>query len=250
MSDPNDDSIPVLHEVLVPGHAAPAQPASSGTAQPDAPREPEFRAQPVLRPQQEPAVVPEPAAIAPEPAAVAPKPAAVAPESAAFAPEPVHGPDDAVHAAEEAAHALQPADPHHPKKRSRAHHGAAARHPHGGVDAPSAGVFDRLEPATPFEAGATVPPDIVHDVHEGVAPAQPGLDAGAIAESLRGRFAGFLTGEGRAIIESHSRAALQEHTTWLVNQITREVALTLESEMTGWVREAVEAEIARRSGHA
>ncbi|WP_425262298.1 DUF2486 family protein [Paraburkholderia ginsengiterrae] len=80
--------------------------------------------------------------------------------------------------------------------------------------------------------------------------AHPGLDAEVIAENLRGRFAGFLTGEGRAIIEAHSRAALQEHTTWLVNQITREVALTLESEMTGWVREAVEAEIARRSGHA
>ncbi|WP_425262297.1 hypothetical protein [Paraburkholderia ginsengiterrae] len=144
MSDPNDDSIPVLHEVLVPGHAVPSQPASSGTAQPDAPREPEFRTEPVLTPQQEPAVAPEPAAVA---------------------PEPEHGPDDAAHAAEEAAHASQPADPHHPKKRSRAHHGAAARHPHGGVDAPSAGVFDRLEPATPFEAGATVPPDIVHDVH-------------------------------------------------------------------------------------
>ncbi|HEX7908514.1 MAG TPA: DUF2486 family protein [Paraburkholderia sp.] len=222
MSDPNDDSIPVLHEVLVPGHAVPAQPASSDSTQPDVPREPGFRTEPSLTPQQEPAQQP---AVAAEPA---------------VAPEPVHAP-------EETAHAPHPADPHHPKKRSRAHHAAEPRHAHGGAHAPSAGVFDRVEPAAPLEAGAIVPPDIVH---ESAVQVQASFDADVIAERLRGRFAGFLTGEGRGIIEAHSRAALQEHTTWLVNQITREVALTLESEMTGWVREAVEAEIARRSGHS
>jgi hypothetical protein len=43
---------------------------------------------------------------------------------------------------------------------------------------------------------------------------------------------------------------VQEHTARLVDQITREVVSTLENEMPGWVREAVEAEIARRSGSA
>jgi hypothetical protein len=224
VSDPNDDSIPTLHEVLVRGHAVPAQPASSGAAQPDAPREPGFRAEPVLKPEPE----------------QRPEPPAQPQQEPAVAAEPAHAP-------EEAAHEPHAADSHHPKKRSRAHHGVVARHGHGSADTPSAGVFDRAEPATPLEAGTIVPPDIVH---EGTTQALPGLDAEVIAERLRGRFAGFLTGEGRGIIEAHSRAALQEHTTWLVNQITREVALTLESEMTGWVREAVEAEIARRSDHA
>jgi hypothetical protein len=107
-------------------------------------------------------------------------------------------------------------------------------------------VFDRTEPAAPLEAGTIVPPDIAHEAAV-AAPPQQDLDADVIAERLRGRFAGFLTGEGRGIIEARCRDALQEHTTLLVSQITREVALTLETEMTGWVREAVEEEIARRA---
>jgi hypothetical protein len=39
---------------------------------------------------------------------------------------------------------------------------------------------------------------------------------------------------------------LQEHSTWLVSQITREVALALETELTQWVREAVADELERR----
>jgi len=73
------------------------------------------------------------------------------------------------------------------------------------------------------------------------------LDADVLADRLRGRFASYLTGEGRAAIEARCRDALQDHTTWLVNQITREVAMALETEITGWVREAVEDELARRS---
>ena len=61
-----------------------------------------------------------------------------------------------------------------------------------------AGVFDRTEPAAPLEAGATVPPDIARDT-ETSALLQADLDADAIAERLRRRFAGFLTGEGRGI---------------------------------------------------
>ncbi|WP_144108484.1 DUF2486 family protein [Paraburkholderia sp. BCC1886] len=137
-------------------------------------------------------------------------------------------------------------------------HGNPAQAPralHDGEAAPSsapasasAGVFDRTEPVAPIEAGASVPPDIARDPGVQSQPQpQSQLDASAIAERLRGRFAGFLTGEGRGIVEARCRDALQDHTAWLVSQITREVALALETEMTGWVREAVEEEIARRS---
>jgi hypothetical protein len=212
VSDPNDDSIPVLHEILVPGHPAGTRPSSSGAAvtQPsheaDVPREPSFKAGPVLAPhpvhEDEPARAPEPA----------------------LAAQPVLTPE----------HTLAP-----PPVLST----------HDEPASLSAGVFDRAEPATPIEAGTIVPPDLIHDAHE--TPTPPPLDADLIAERLRGRFAGFLTGEGRGIVEARCREALQEHSTWLVGQITREVALTLETEMAGWVKEAVEQalkeETARRS---
>ena len=71
-------------------------------------------------------------------------------------------------------------------------------------------------------------------------------DADVIADRLRGRFTHFLTGDGRALIEERCRESLQEHSTWLVSQITREVALALETELTQWVREAVTDELERR----
>ncbi|CAB3790890.1 hypothetical protein LMG28614_03188 [Paraburkholderia ultramafica] len=276
MSDPNDNSIPVLHEILVPGHAAQARQEAGGAAapatrpapEPEMPREPSFKAEPVLAPQpahaDEPSLPPEPVlapqpvlapeqtlapepVLAPEPAqahkpTVAPEPA-LAPE-AAHAAEPTHAAEPKLGPEPEPLHAAEHA---HPKKRSRLHHGAEARHAHDHAQV-LAGVFDRAEPAAPLEAGAIVPPDIARET-EAAALSQADLDADVIAERLRGRFAGFLTGEGRGIIEARCRDALQEHTTLLVSQITREVALTLETEMTGWVREAVEEEIARRSGH-
>ena len=119
--------------------------------------------------------------------------------------------------------------------------------------------FDLPEPPAPFElAEAPELPPFEPDssFHFGRVPAETpvvpvhSLDADVLAERLRGRFASYLTGEGRSVIEARCRDALQDHTTWLVNQITREVALALETEMTGWVREAVEEEITRRStGH-
>ena len=254
MSDPNDNSIPVLHDILVPGHAAEARqtsndaaaPATQPATEPELPQEPGFKAEPVLAPQ--PAHVHEPTP-PPEPAP--------SPEQR-LSPQPVRGREPAVvpepASAPATAHATEPApaaEPHgvehpHPKKRSRLHHGAEARHAHDDAYA-SAGVFDRAEPAAPLEVGTIVPPDLAHET---AAPSQPDLDADAIAERLRGRFAGFLAGGGRDIIEARCRDALQEHGSRLVSQITREVALTLETEMTGWVREAVEEEIARRSGRA
>ncbi|MFM0499292.1 DUF2486 family protein [Paraburkholderia caffeinilytica] len=228
MSDPNDSSIPVLHEILVPGNPAQARqaPATQPVSDPERAQEPVFAAEPRHEP--EPVLAPE-SLHAPE--------TLHAREEPTLAPEPMHVPEQA-----------HPAEAAHPKKRARAHHHAADhRHGHEPAFAPSAGVFDRAEPHAPIEAGAIVPPDTTH---EALVQPQPNLDADVIAERLRGRFAGFLTGEGRGIIEARCREALQDHTSWLVNQITREVALALETELTGWVREAVDQEIARRSGGA
>ncbi|MFM0084005.1 MULTISPECIES: DUF2486 family protein [Paraburkholderia] len=229
MSDPNDSSIPVLNEILVPGNPAQVRHAEGGAAAP--------ATQPVsdLETAQEPVLTPEPRH---EPEPVLAPETMQAPKEPTLAPEPAH--------VSEQAH---PAEHAHPKKRSRAHHTSDHRHghEHEPAFAPSAGVFDRAEPHAPIEAGTIVPPDIAH---EALAQPQPNLDADVIAERLRGRFAGFLTGEGRGIIEARCRDALQDHTSWLVNQITREVALALETELTGWVREAVDQEIARRSGSA
>lgn len=75
----------------------------------------------------------------------------------------------------------------------------------------------------------------------------PGLDADALVERLRGRCLTWLGGEGRTVVEARCRAALQEHSNWLVGQITREVGLALETELAGWVRDAIRDEAASRS---
>lgn len=110
--------------------------------------------------------------------------------------------------------------------------------------------FETPEPPAPFELPEAPelfePNSAFHFTRTSTSPVQS-LNADVLAERLRGRFASYLTGEGREVIESRCRDALQDHTTWLVSQITREVALALETEMTGWVREAVDEEMARRS---
>jgi hypothetical protein len=238
VSDPNDDSIPVLREVLVQGHSAQARQAPGDAAERDGPREPSFKTEPVLAPQ--PVLTPEQVRAA-EPV---------------LAAEPLHAAEPAVATQppvpQDVGRVPQPAHPadhhHHAKKRSRAHHAVEARHPHDDVQAPSAGVFDRAEPITPLEAGSTVPPDIAR---ESVDEPPLGLDADVIAERLRRRVTGFLAGDGRSVIEARCRETVQAHTGSIIDQVTREVAQTLESEMTRWVREAVVEELARRaSGNA
>ncbi|MGF6465768.1 DUF2486 family protein [Paraburkholderia youngii] len=271
MSDPNDNSIPILNEVIVPGRAretreasadgaAPApqgaKPATPAAAQPAA-REPGLRTEPAFappaaHPAAPPAAHPVEPTLAPEPV-LAPQPVPT-PEQLS-SPEPVLAPQPA----QTELHQPHVADHTHARKQVRPHHGIHARHGHEELheglheglheDVPevSPGVFDRTEPFIPLEAGATVPPDLDHEGAHEAAPAQPPLDADALAERLHGRFQRFLTGEGHGIIEARCRDAVQQHTSLLVSQITREVAQTLEAEMTGWVREAVEEEIARRS---
>ncbi|WP_246174010.1 DUF2486 family protein [Paraburkholderia hayleyella] len=72
------------------------------------------------------------------------------------------------------------------------------------------------------------------------------LNADLLAERLQGRCMSYLTGEGREAVEARCRDLLQDQTQWLVNQITREVALSLETKMAEWVREAVHEELAVR----
>ncbi|HTH58671.1 MAG TPA: DUF2486 family protein [Paraburkholderia sp.] len=71
-------------------------------------------------------------------------------------------------------------------------------------------------------------------------------DADALVERLRGRCMTWLADEGRSVVEARCRAALQEHSNWLVGQITREVGLALETELAGWVRDAMRDEAASR----
>ena len=110
--------------------------------------------------------------------------------------------------------------------------------------------FETPEPPAPFELPEAPEPfepnSAFHFARASTSPVQS-LDADVLAERLRGRFASYLTGEGREVIEARCRDALQDHTTWLVSQITREVALALETEMTNWVREAVDEEMSRRT---
>ncbi|AJX33561.1 DUF2486 family protein [Burkholderia oklahomensis] len=73
------------------------------------------------------------------------------------------------------------------------------------------------------------------------------LEARQIAARLKSRLTHYLTGEGRGLIEARCRDALQDHAGWLVSQITREVALALETEVAGWVTEEVGAALARRN---
>jgi hypothetical protein len=100
----------------------------------------------------------------------------------------------------------------------------------------------RAAPHAPEPVLAFVPPVVGSAESAGTAEHQ----ADVIADRLRGRFTHFLTGDGRTLIEERCRESLQEHSNWLVSQITREVALALETELTEWVREAVVEELGRK----
>lgn len=72
-------------------------------------------------------------------------------------------------------------------------------------------------------------------------------DVEFIAERLRARFSTYLRRDARGVIEAHCRDAIEEHTNWLVRQVTREVVSALEQEVAGWVRDAVREELARHA---
>ncbi|CAD6561075.1 DUF2486 family protein [Paraburkholderia sabiae] len=136
-------------------------------------------------------------------------------------------------------HALQP-------EESAAQHAPEASH------APAREPAQFVPGEAEFTSGSTAeryvaPPDLsstsTQPEHAGAPAVNSDYDADVLAERLRGRFATYLKGDGRNLIEARCRDAFQDHTTWLVNQITREVALALETEMLSWVREAIREEL-------
>jgi len=74
-------------------------------------------------------------------------------------------------------------------------------------------------------------------------------DVEFIAERLRGRFSSYLREDARRVVEARCRDAVEEHTNWLVRQVTREVVSALEAEVAGWVRDAVREELARHTSN-
>ncbi|WP_206953607.1 DUF2486 family protein [Trinickia acidisoli] len=98
-------------------------------------------------------------------------------------------------------------------------------------------------PAEPQVDVATVPAE-----QPGARPAVfDARDVEFIAERLRARFSSYLRQDARGVIEARCRDAVEEHTNWLVRQVTREVVSALEAEVAGWVRDAVSEELARHT---
>ncbi|WP_175690331.1 DUF2486 family protein [Burkholderia anthina] len=231
MTQADSSSIPTLTDVLVPGKPVPARSSAA-----DAPSPHDATAIPVLTD----VVAPDRAADAPG----APQHAETDPESVVVerVPTPyvpaveLPGDSDAPAepgaaervVAEESAAMQTPLRSALAADDSQQHDLAAMPHePAGHTDAAA-------QPEAPDAAAALTAEDAQH-----------------IAERLRNRLTNYLTGEGREAIEARCRDALHDHTAWLVGQITREVALALETEVMDWVRDAVDDEIARRrAGHS
>ncbi|WP_175890865.1 DUF2486 family protein [Burkholderia cepacia] len=256
MTEADSSSIPTLTDVLVPGKPVPAR----GLA-PDAAQPPAGAAIPVLTD-----------VVAPRTAGAAPAdsmPDALAPDSVVVEPVPTpHVPvvelpgDEAVETATVAAAALGETDA--PAEPGAAEHVVAEDSAAMSAPLRSSLADDDVLP----HAFAAVAREAVGHAREAHMPeavtaaaatqqdaqAVAGLtpeDAQHIAERLRNRLTNYLTGDGRDAIEARCRDALHEHSAWLVGQITREVALALETEVMDWVRDAVDEEIARRrAGHA
>ncbi|BAN22392.1 DUF2486 family protein [Caballeronia insecticola] len=107
---------------------------------------------------------------------------------------------------------------------------------------------ETFDPSIPVLTDVVVPGKPEYARAPSVDEAAIEYDAELLAERLRGRFTGFLTGEARGLIEERCREVLREQSTQLVAAITREVAMALEGRMSEWVREAVETELRRQRG--
>jgi len=233
VTQPESPSIPTLTDVLVPGKPVPAQSAVA-----DVPPRDDSTV-PVLTDVVAPG---HPAA-----ASAASAYAGTDPESVVI--EPVPTPD--VPAIE------LPGDSDAPAARAPLASALAAddaqQHGHAGAPHDPAGYVDEALPLAAASAADGLVTDHLAGAAQPAAPAGAALtpgDAQHIAERLRHRLTNYLTGEGREAIEARCRDALHEHSAWLVGQITREVALALETEVMAWVRDAVDEEIARRrTGH-
>ncbi|AXF21449.1 DUF2486 domain-containing protein [Burkholderia pyrrocinia] len=247
MTKADSSSIPTLTDVLVPGKPVPAR-----SPAPDAPQSHDSAALPTLTD-----------VIAPGTAGAAPADSAKAvadPESVVVEPVPTpHVPtvelpgDVATAAAAAVGETDAPAGPgaaEHVVTEDAAAMMAPLRSSLADDDVPQH-AFAAVAHEAAGQASDTAMPEAVVPA---AAPqpdvqAATGLtpeDAQHIAERLRNRLTNYLTGEGRETIEARCRDALHDHSAWLVGQITREVALALETEVMDWVRDAVDEEIARR----
>ncbi|WP_321957526.1 DUF2486 family protein [Burkholderia cenocepacia] len=250
MTEADSSSIPTLTDVLVPGKPVPARSFASAAPQPH-----DSAAIPVLTD-----------VIAPGGAGAAPadfRQTEADPESVVVEPIPTpHVP--AVELPGDAATAAAAGETDAPAEPGAAEHVVAEDAAAMTAPLRSSLVDDDLPPHTfaaiAPEAVAHTPDTAMPQADLPSAAPQPDAQAAAgltpedaqhIAERLRNRLTNYLTGTGRDAIEARCRDALHEHSAWLVGQITREVALALETEVMDWVRDAVDEEIARRRvGHS
>ncbi|WP_333994722.1 DUF2486 family protein [Burkholderia orbicola] len=250
MTEADSSSIPTLTDVLVPGKPVPARSFASAGPQPH-----DSAAIPVLTD-----------VIAPGAAGAAPadfRQTEADPESVVVEPIPTpHVP--AVELPGDAATAAAAGETDAPAEPGAAEHVVAEDAAAMTAPLRSSLVDDDLPPHTfaaiAPEAAAHAPDTAMLQADLPSAAPQPDAQAAAgltpedaqhIAERLRNRLTNYLTGTGRDAIEARCRDALHEHSAWLVGQITREVALALETEVMDWVRDAVDEEIARRRvGHS
>ncbi|MBN3734160.1 DUF2486 family protein [Burkholderia sp. Tr-20390] len=252
MTEADSSSIPTLTDVLVPGKPVPAR-----SPAPDAPQPPASAAIPVLTD-----------VVAPHAADAAPAdsiPSERDPDSVVVECVPTpHVPavelpgDVATAAATAMGETDAPAEPgasEHVVTEDSAAMCAPLQSSLADADVPLPAFAAVAHEAVGHAREAHLPEAVVPvAARQPEAQAAAGLtaeDAQHIAERLRNRLTNYLTGEGRDAIEARCRDALHEHSAWLVGQITREVALALETEVMGWVRDAVDEEIARRrAGHS
>ncbi|MBJ9593380.1 DUF2486 family protein [Burkholderia seminalis] len=234
MTQADSSSIPTLTDVLVPGKPVPARASAPGAPQPH-----ERTAIPVLTdviaPGDAMKTGADPEAVVVEPVPTPHVPAIALPGDVATAEAAAMGETDA------------------PAETGATEHVVAEDT--AAMNAPlRSSLADDTVPrhalaAMAHEAAGPAPETAMPD-----AAAAAGLtpeDAQHIAERLRNRLTNYLTGAGRDAIEERCRDALHEHSAWLVGQVTREVALALETEVMDWVRDAVDEEIARRrAGHS
>ncbi|KWO39063.1 hypothetical protein WT97_23535 [Burkholderia sp. MSMB1459WGS] len=251
MTEADSSSIPTLTDVLVPGKPAPARSPASA-----APRPHDDAAIPVLTD----VIVPAAAGVA---APAGSNKTEADPDSVVV--EPVQTPHvPAVELPGDAATAAAVGETDAPAEPGAAEHVVAEDAAAMTAPLRSSLVDDDLPQhsfaAMARDAAAHAPNPAMQEV--ALPSAAPQRDAQAavaltpedgqhVAERLRNRLTNYLTGAGREAIEARCRDALHEHSAWLVGQVTREVALALETEVMDWVREAVDEEIARRrAGHS
>ncbi|MBI0327574.1 DUF2486 family protein [Burkholderia plantarii] len=78
------------------------------------------------------------------------------------------------------------------------------------------------------------------------APAASAIDAQRVVERLHGRVAGYLAGEGRALIDARCREVVQQHAAALAGDVSQQVLLALAPEIERWVSEAIGEALADR----